>query len=81
MITDSIVSIQSALDAAKVRFIVVAGLAVIAHGYLRMTRDADLVIELVPENIENAFKALASIGYYPKVPITADQFSLRFWKA
>jgi hypothetical protein len=75
MLTDSIVSIQSALDAAKVRFIVVGGLAVIAHGYLRMTRDADVVIELVPNNIEKAFKTLASIGYYPKVPITAEQFS------
>lgn len=75
MLTDSIVTIQNALDAAKVRFIVVGGLAVIAHGYLRMTRDADLVIELIPENIERAFKALATIGYFPKVPITAEQFS------
>ena len=75
MLTESIISIQSALDAAKIRFIVVGGLAVIAHGYLRMTRDADMVIELVPNNIERAFKALASIGYHPKVPITAEQFA------
>jgi len=67
--------IVEALNEADVRFIVVGGLAVIAHGYLRVTRDADLVIELVPESIRRAFDALQSIGYEPTVPITAEQFA------
>ncbi len=68
-------AIVEALDAARVRFIVVGGLAVIAHGYLRVTRDADIVIELVPDNIAHAFEALAGIGYRPTVPVSAEQFA------
>ncbi|NBB78217.1 MAG: hypothetical protein GVY36_02050 [Verrucomicrobia bacterium] len=67
--------IVEALNEAEVRFIVVGGLAVIAHGYLRVTRDADLVIELVPESIRRTFQALEAIGYKPTVPITAAQFA------
>ncbi len=68
-------AIADALTQANVRFILVGGLAVIAQGYLRVTRDADIVIELVPESILEAFKALERIGYRPTVPITAEQFS------
>ncbi|MGB0369896.1 MAG: hypothetical protein ACPGN3_01000 [Opitutales bacterium] len=68
-------TIVHALKAHNVRYIVVGGLAVIAHGYLRATRDADIVLELVPDNIESAFRALNQIGYRPTVPITSKQFS------
>ena len=65
----------SALNSAEVRFIVVGGVAVIAHGYGRVTRDIDLVIELQPDAITNAFRALETLGYSPRVPITAAQFA------
>ena len=51
------------------------GLAVNAHGVVRLTHDVDLVIQLVPESIRRAFDALLSIGYRPSVPVTAEQFS------
>ena len=35
------------LDEAGVRYLVAGGLAVNAHGYLRFTRDIDLVVHLV----------------------------------
>jgi len=63
-----------AMNEAGVRFLVAGGLAVSAHGYLRFTKDADLVLELTPENVRAAFAALASVGYRPLVPITAEQF-------
>jgi predicted nucleotidyltransferase len=63
------------LNDAGVRFIVVGGIAVIAHGYGRNTRDVDLVIELEPGAIHNAFSALQRLGYYPRIPITAAQFA------
>ena len=63
------------LDAADVRYFVVGGLAVIAHGYGRTTYDVDLVIQLEAGNIRRAFDALRDIGYHPTVPITAEQFS------
>jgi len=42
-------AIVHALNGAEVRFIVVGGIAVIAHGYGRTTRDVDLVIQLKPD--------------------------------
>ena len=66
-----------ALDKAGVRYLVAGGLAVNAHGYLRFTRDVDLVLQLVPENIVSAFGALEEIGYRPLVPATAGEFNFR----
>jgi len=68
-------AVVSALDQARVRFIVVGGLAVALHGYSRATYDLDLVINLDPENIRGAFRALGKLGYRPLVPITAEQFA------
>jgi len=51
------------------------GLAVNAHGYLRFTKDVNLVVQLVPANAKAAFAALAAIGYRPAVPVTAEQFA------
>jgi len=68
-------AIVQALNEGGVRYLVAGGLAVNAHGYLRFTKDVDLVIRLSREDILGAFKALAAIGYMPKVPITAEQFA------
>jgi hypothetical protein len=64
-----------ALQAAGARYLVAGGLAVGAHGYLRFTKDVDIVIQLIPANIEKTFTALASLGYRPIVPITMAQFA------
>ncbi|MBA2623091.1 MAG: hypothetical protein H0U88_05645 [Chthoniobacterales bacterium] len=72
---NSVTAILRALNAAEVRVLVVGGLAVNAHGYLRLTKDADLAIDLVAENILRAFQALSTLGYSPRVPITATQFA------
>jgi hypothetical protein len=72
---NSFVAVARVLEEAGVRYLVAGGLAVNAHGYLRYTKDVDLVVQLVPDNIINAFAALASIGYKPLVPITASQFA------
>jgi predicted nucleotidyltransferase len=63
------------LNAASVPFIVVGGLAVNAHGYGRQTADVDLVIRLDASTIDNAFRALGSMGYRPRVPVTAADLS------
>jgi hypothetical protein len=68
-------AIARALNDAEVRYLVAGGLAVVAHGYLRFTADVDLVIALDPDNISQAFQALEAIGFRPRVPITAAQFS------
>ncbi len=72
---ESVKSIVEALNAAKVRYLVVGGLAVVAHGYVRYTKDLDLVIQLVPDNIRRALRALQSLGYRPGIPVSVDQFA------
>jgi hypothetical protein len=68
-------ALVAALGKAGVRYLVAGGLAVNAHGYLRFTRDVDVVVQLVPDNIQRAFSALTTLGYRPLVPITASQFA------
>jgi hypothetical protein len=67
--------IVRALNSAKVRYLVVGGLAVNAHGYARFTNDVDLVIRLTKADIVAAFEALAKIGYKPIAPITSGEFA------
>lgn len=67
--------IAKALEAESVRYLIAGGLAVNAHGVLRFTKDLDLVIQLIPENISRAFSALGKLGYRPSVPVTARQFA------
>ena len=64
-----------ALNAAGVQYLVAGGLAVNAHGYLRFTKDVDFVVRLSPENIQQAFAALDTLGYRPNVPVTGEQFA------
>jgi hypothetical protein len=68
-------AVAQALDTAQVRYIVAGGLAVVAHGYIRLTVDIDLVIALDAENIRQSFRALAGLGYQPSVPIDAEAFA------
>jgi hypothetical protein len=56
-------AILTSLRDFNVRYVVAGGLAVNAYAYLRFTKDADLAIELVPENIHAAFAALATLDY------------------
>lgn len=68
-------ALVAALGNAGVRYLVAGGMAVNAHGHLRFTHDVDLVIQLRRENVIPAFQALASLGYQPRVPVTAEQFA------
>ena len=68
-------ALVSALQQAGVRYLIAGGLAVNAHGYLRFTKDVDVVVQLVPDNIARAFAVLDGLGYRPLVPVTAAQFA------
>jgi len=61
MKVSSFEAIAAALNSAGVRYIVAGGLAVNAHGYVRLTHDVDLVVRLDPENILPAFAAPAGL--------------------
>lgn len=75
MRASSFEALAEALHAASVRYLVAGGLAVVAHGYLRFTKDVDLVIELSRDNVMRALGALARHGYRPQVPVQAEGFA------
>lgn len=63
------------LNRHEVRFLLVGGMAVVAHGYGRMTYDIDLVIHLTPDNIRRTFEALEKLDFRPRIPVTVDEFT------
>ena len=75
MKADSARAIFGALKQAQARYLIVGGLAVVAHGYVRYTVDVDLVIALDPENVRRSMNALATLGYYPRVPVRLQDFA------
>jgi hypothetical protein len=68
-------AILDALNRAHVRYLVVGGVAVVLHGYLRTTADLDLVIQLERENVRRAMSALSELQYRPRAPVPAEAFA------
>jgi hypothetical protein len=68
-------AILGALNDAEVRYLIVGGLAVVAHGYVRYTADVDIVLDLERDNALRAMKALDAIAYRPLVPVAATDFA------
>ena len=73
--TFNVREIFGALNAASVDYVVVGGLAIILHGYLRATADLDLAIGLSPANALRGMQSLASIGLRPRLPVAAEDFA------
>jgi hypothetical protein len=71
----SIEAITGALNGAGVRYLVVGGLAVVAHGFVRFTADLDLVLEPDPQAMLRAVEALSTLGYRPRAPVDFRQFA------
>jgi len=71
----SLEAIVRTLNDAEVRYLVVGGLAVAAHGFGRVTFDVDLVVQLKPDNVRRAVEALQILGYVPLVPERAEDFA------
>ena len=57
-----------ALNAAQVQYLIVGGLAVNAHGFVRLTRDVDIVLGLEPANAERGLNALLNAGWQLAIP-------------
>jgi len=72
---DDLQRIFEKLNQADVRFLVVGGMAVVLHGYGRMTMDLDLVLDLDSDNLEKVFERLQELNYRPRVPVTGAQFA------
>jgi hypothetical protein len=64
-----------ALNRADVRYVVVGGVAVVLHGFARLTGDVDLAIDLRPPEARKAVEAFARLGLRPRLPVDPLQFA------
>ena len=71
----SIEKIFKKLSEANVRYVVVGGLAVVAHGYLRFTADIDIFIDLESGNVAKAIQVFSDLGYQPRAPVPITDFN------
>ena len=60
------------LNAHEVKYLVIGGIAAIAHGVPRMTFDLDILIEATPRNAQRLLDALLDAGLGTASLITAD---------
>lgn len=58
-----VVQVCAALNRAKVKYLVIGGVACILHGYGRATEDIDILIERTETNATRVLTALAKLGY------------------
>ena len=71
----SVEAIVRALNTAEVQYLIVGGLAVNAHGYVRLTRGVDIVLQLDPANVSRALSALFDVGYQMSIPAKPEDFA------
>lgn len=64
-----------ALENSKVRYVVVGGVAVILHGFVRSSMDLDIVISLDPVNTRHFLDLVKGLGYLPKIPVPLEDFA------
>ncbi|MFA6316974.1 MAG: hypothetical protein WC943_06110 [Elusimicrobiota bacterium] len=60
---DDFAALVAALNQNKVEFVIVGAHAVAFHGYVRGTKDLDILIRSTPENIPRVLSALKDFGF------------------
>jgi hypothetical protein len=56
-------------DKGRVRYLVIGGIAVNLHGYVRLTMDLDVMIDLSEDNVKKLVAIMNGLGYVPRVPV------------
>lgn len=64
-----------ALNRADVRYVVVGGVAVVLHGFARLTGDVDLAIDLRPAEARKAVATFGRLGLRPRLPVDPMQLA------
>lgn len=64
----------TALTDAGVRYVVVGGVAVVLHGYLRATADLDLILGMEQANLDAALRTFGALGFHPRAPVPLNAF-------
>lgn len=64
-----------ALEQNKVRYLVVGGVAVVLHGFLRATADLDLMISMREDNVAAFLRTVKALDYRPRIPVPLEAFA------
>ena len=68
----SIINLLTALDQAKVAFVLVGGQAMQLHGSLRSTVDVDLVLQMDDANLDRFVEVAKQFSLKPIIPVSID---------
>lgn len=60
------------LSQHNVDFVLVGGMAVQLHGYMRMTYDIDLVLAINDENLNRSINVAKNLGFSPVIPVAIE---------
>lgn len=68
---------------AKVKYLVVGGVAVNLHGYVRFTGDLDILLLLEEKNLQKVDKIMQKLGYSERLPVSImslkDEAQVKTW--
>jgi hypothetical protein len=67
-----IAALLSSLSAGEVQYVLVGGMAVQLHGYMRSTFDIDLVLAMNDENLVRFIEVANRFGLIPSNPVPID---------
>ena len=75
--------IFSAFQKAKIKYLIVGGVAVNLYGYSRFTADVDILLALDEKNIQKMNSLMEEMGYVPRLPVQLhelrDQKKVQDW--
>jgi len=58
---EDLLALCKALNQEKVRYVLIGGFAVILHGFVRATKDVDLLVDASVENVQRLKRAMGSL--------------------
>lgn len=70
---DSYENVFRALTDAKVKYVIVGGVAMNLLGCPRFTNDIDVLLALDDQNLQAMKKAMEAIGYERRIPLALDE--------
>lgn len=83
MHTQTLLQLFTAWEAAGLRYLVVGGYAVIAHGHLRSTHDLDIMVDFDDAHMQHLVQSLQDMDFVPRAPVPlkdlADSDKRRHW--
>jgi hypothetical protein len=68
-------AIFRALNESGAEYLIVGGMAVIAHGHVRLTNDLDLVLNLSSAHLSDALESLHALDFRPRIPVKLVDFA------